>query len=181
VNGFDIAVIAITVVLVLLGLAKGLVRLLVGLASLVVAFLLASRFESVVASRLVSLGMHQGPAGFVAYLAIFLATMTVGGVVAWLLRKILAAAFLGWADRLAGAAMGFVAAALASAFVLYPVVAYSDRGAQLLGRSRLAPYVAVVADVANLGAPEDLAARYRKEIETLRRLWRDPRPHRRIV
>lgn len=180
-NGFDIAVIAITVCFVILGLFKGFVRLAIGIASLVVAFLLASRFEPVVAERLMGLRMSQGPARFVAYLAIFLATMIVGGVVAWLLRKILQAAFLGWADRLAGGVMGLVAAALASAFVLYPVVAYSDRGEQLLGHSKLAPYVAVVADVVNLGAPKDLGERYKKEIETLRKLWRDHGLHRTIV
>jgi membrane protein required for colicin V production len=180
-NGFDIAVVVITVCFVVLGLLKGFVRLLIGLASLVVAFLLASRFEPVVAERLMALRMSQGPARFVAYLAIFVATMVVGGVVAWLLRKILSATFLGWADRLAGGAVGFVAAALASAFVLYPVVAYSNAGDRLLAHSKLAPYVAVVADVVNKGAPKDLAERYKKEMESLRRLWRDPRLHRTIV
>jgi membrane protein required for colicin V production len=116
-----------------------------------------------------------------AYLAIFVATIVAGGVVAWFLRKILAVAFLGWADRLAGGVMGFVAAALASAFILFPVVAYSEQGDRLLGKSRLAPYVAVVADVVNMGAPKDLAERYKKEIDSLRKLWRQHGLHRTIV
>jgi membrane protein required for colicin V production len=180
-NGFDIAVIALGVSFVTLGIAKGFVRLVIGLASLVVAFLLASRFEPVVAEWLTRVGLHQQPARFVAYLAIFLATLVAGGVVAWILRKILQAAFLGWADRIAGAGMGLVAAAIAAAFVLYPVVAYSDRGERLLGKSMLAPYVSVVADVANKAAPRELAERYEKGIEALRRLWRDHGLHRTIV
>jgi uncharacterized membrane protein required for colicin V production len=56
-NAFDIAVIAITVSFVVLGLFKGFVRLTIGIASLVVAFLLASRFEPVVAERLMGLRM----------------------------------------------------------------------------------------------------------------------------
>jgi membrane protein required for colicin V production len=149
------------------------------MATLVVAFLLASRFEPVVAEQLMGLRMSQGPARFVAYLAIFVATIAAGGVLAWFLRKVLQAAFLGWADRLGGAVAGFVAAALASAFVLYPVVAYSNEGERLLARSKLAPYVAVVTDFVNLGAPKDLARRYEKQMDSLRKLWRqhvsDPR------
>jgi len=89
----------------------------------------------------------------------------------WLTRKLLSAAKLGWVDRLAGGAMGLVAAVLAAALLILPVVAYSPRGAGLLDRSALAPYVVAVADLAAFLVPAELAARYRDGVEKLRQHW----------
>lgn len=171
-NAFDWAVLAILCIGVVFGLVKGLARILIGLASLVVAFLLASHFKEPVASGFVSAGVQPGPAKIVAYFVIFLATMLAGGLIAWLVGKLLKAAMLSWIDRLAGAAVGLVAALLAAAFVIHPIVASSSYGAPLLRYSVLAPYVAVVADIVNVGVPKELGDRYRKEIDILRKLWR---------
>lgn len=172
-NGFDLTVLVLTAVLVVLGAWKGIVRILITLGALVAAFVLASRFHQPVADYWVeSPADPSAPLRLLAYLAIFVAVMVAGGVLAWAMRKLMKVALLGWADRLAGAALGLVAAALASALLVLPVVAYTPKGESLLGRSRLAPYVAVVADVANQIAPEDLARRYRERIRELRRYWR---------
>lgn len=172
-NGFDIALVAIAAVLVVFGAMKGLVRILVTLAALVAAFLLASQFHIPLAGLFTD--SPDGPSAalrLVAYLVIFLGVMIAGGITAFLLRTLLKAALLGWADRLAGAALGFVVAALASALLILPIVAYTPRGEQMLGGSVLAPYVTAVADLVNHLAPEDLARRYRERMEELRRHWR---------
>jgi membrane protein required for colicin V production len=140
-------------------------------ASLVVAFLLASRLQGPVARRLVGHGARPVAAGLVAYLLVFLATMVGGAVATWLVRRLLRVTRLSRADRLAGGIAGLAAAALAAAFVVHPIAASSGYGPQLLHRSRLAPLVARIADVADLVAPGDLSARYREGIQGLRRLW----------
>lgn len=171
-GGFDWVILALVAAGVVFGLVKGLARILVGLASLVVAFLLASHFRDPVGATLASAGVKPGPAAIAAYFLIFVATMLAGGLVAWLVGKLLKAAMLSWIDRAAGGALGLVAALLASAFVIHPIVASSSYGASLLRHSVLAPYVAVVADLANLGAPKEISEKYRKEIDVLRKLWR---------
>ena len=171
-NAFDIVMGVLTGVLVLYGLWKGMVRIAVSIAALVVAFLLASRFQEPVAQWLGKSGVQPTPAAVMAYLAIFLATILAGALVGWGLSKLLKAALLGWADRLAGAALGLVAALLAGAFVLHPVVASTQSGRSGLGASKLAPYVAAVADLANRAAPERLAESWRREIEPIRKVWR---------
>ena len=97
--------------------------------------------------------------------------MLAGGLVAFFAGKLVRAAMLGWADRLGGAALGLVAALLAAALIVLPVLAYSPYGERVLARSVLAPYVAVVADLATNLAPSDLGQRYRRKIEDLRRYW----------
>jgi membrane protein required for colicin V production len=172
-NGFDIAVVVVAAVLVVFGAVKGLVRILVTLGALIAAFLLASQFHIPLAGLFTD--SPEGPSAalrLVAYLVIFLGVMLAGGITAFFLRTLLKAALLGWADRLAGAALGFVVAALASALLILPIVAYTPRGEQMLGGSLLAPYVAAVADLVNHLAPEELSRRYRERMEELRRHWR---------
>ena len=92
---------------------------------------------------------------------------------AFLARTLLKAAMLSWADRLAGAALGGVAAMLISALLILPLVAYSPLGESALRGSVLAPYVTVVADVANRLVPQEMSRRYQEKVDGLRRYWRD--------
>lgn len=173
-NGFDVALLVLSAVLGLVGVIKGLTRLLIGVGALVAAFVLAARFHERLASAVAPGVPLAGPAlKLAAYLAIFLATMIAGGLVAWLVRKLLRAAMLSWLDRLAGAAVGVVAAALAAALILLPVVAYAPAGESVLRESVLAPYVTVVADLAGRLAPAAMSERYQAKVESLRRYWRE--------
>jgi membrane protein required for colicin V production len=171
-NGFDIGLLVFMGVLVVIGLAKGLVRILVGFAALVTAFLVACFYHEPLASYLARLDLPDEVVYFGSYVLLFVAVMLVGGLVAMVLRKLMKAAMLSWADRMAGAALGLAVALLAAALLVVPVVAYMPNGERLLGGSRLAPYVAAVADLAIQVAPEDFYERYREGIEALRDHWR---------
>jgi membrane protein required for colicin V production len=171
-NALDILLVVVAGVLVLIGLAKGFVRLLVMTAALIVAFVLASRFHLGLAEHMTVLRFSMEVLRLIAYALIFLGVMLLGGLLGWMLRNLVKAAMLGWADRLAGAALGLAAAALAGALVVLPLAAYVPRGTTLLEQSKLAPYASTVADLINVTAPSDLAARYRKGIERVRKLWR---------
>jgi len=168
-NGFDIVVLVAAGVLAILGLVQGVIRLLVGIAAMVVAFILASRFHQPLADLWVAEPNAWLRIG--AYVAIFFGVLLTGGLVAWLLRALIKAAMLGWADRFAGAAVGLAAAALVMALLILPVVAYTPGGETVLRDSVLAPYLLVVSDLFNRLAPKDLAERYREGVNDLRQLW----------
>jgi membrane protein required for colicin V production len=172
-NTFDIVLLVLACILVLVGVAKGLVRILIGIAALIAAFALAARFHQPLAEALSGINIGVEPRRLIAYLMIFLGVMIAGGLIAFLLRKLLKAAMLSWADRLGGAAVGLVAAMLLAALIILPLVAYSPFGEAALADSVLAPYVMVVADIANTMVPKELSQRYRSKVEDLRRYWRE--------
>jgi len=172
-NIFDIVLLVLACCLVLVGMIKGLVRILIGVAALIAAFVLAARFHQPLADALSGIAIGLEPRRLIAYLLIFLGVMLAGAVIAFVLRKLLKAAMLSWADRLGGAAVGLVAAMLAAALIILPLVAYSPFGEKALTDSMLAPYVMVVADMANTLVPEELSERYRNKVEDLRRYWRE--------
>ena len=171
-NAFDLLLLVLVGLLVLLGLLKGLTRLLIGIGALVAAFILAARFHGLAAAPVLGVMDISVPAAnLIGYLAIFVGTMLAGALTGRVLRGLLKAAMLGWADRLAGAAAGFVAALLAAALIVLPVIAYVPTGERLLRDSVLAPYVTRFSDLANAIVPEGLAGQYRERMEALRRSW----------
>jgi membrane protein required for colicin V production len=172
-NGFDIGLLVLLGILVVIGLLKGLARLLIGIAALVAAFVLAAQFHQDLAVKLTWFEWSDNVLKLVAYLMIFIGIMLAGGLVAWLARKVLKAAMLGWADRLAGGALGLVAAILVAALLVLPLVAYSPFGERALRDSRLAPYVTAVADMARALVPKELSDSYNRKVEDLRQYWRE--------
>jgi len=175
-NALDIGLVILLAIGMGLGLARGLVRIVIGILSLVVAFFLASRYQDQIAAVLTGRHVSETPARIGAYVLVFVATMIAGGLVAWIVGKILKLAMLSWADRLAGGALGIVAAMLAAAFLVHPLVASSSGGSGLLATSKIAPYVSVVADLGNAVAPDAVAKRYESGIESLRKIWRGEQP-----
>jgi membrane protein required for colicin V production len=176
VNALDIGLVILLVIGTVLGLARGLVRIVIGLLTVIVAFFLASRYQDSLAATLMGHSVSETPARIAAYAIVFLATMIAGGLVAWVVGRFVKLAMLSFPDRLAGGAVGFLAALLAAAFLVHPLVASSSGGSRMLATSKLAPYVTVVADIANSVAPDAVAKRYDDGIESLRRIWRGEAP-----
>src|SRR5262245_22687356 len=171
-NALDVGLVVLLVLGAGIGLARGFVRILIGILSLVVAFILASRYQDQIAAVMTARHVAETPARIGAYVLVFLATMIAGGLVAWVVGKLLKLAMLSLPDRLAGGALGILAALLAAAFLVHPLAASSPGGSRLLANSTLAPYVSVVADVVNSAAPDAVAKRYDSGMESLRKIWR---------
>ncbi len=104
----DWVVVAVLAASVLLGLLRGLVYEVLSVLNWVVAFVLA-QWLAPRAAELMPLG-HAGEsiryaAGFVV---VFIGSLFVGGFVAWLVKKLVAAIGLAPVDRMLGAIFGLV-------------------------------------------------------------------------
>ena len=97
--------------------------------------------------------------------------MLAGALVAFVARRTLKLAMLGWVDRLAGAALGLIAALLAAGLVLLPAVGRVPAGESLLRESVLAPYAAAAAALTYRLVPDALSAEYRERMGSLRVYW----------
>jgi len=137
----------------------------------VAAFVVASRFNEATVPYLEWTRASEQALRLAGYLLLFVGVLAAGVLAGWIVRKLLSAAALGWADRLAGGALAVVAALVLAAFVLLPVVAYAPGGSSMLERSTLAPYVAAVADLAGRAVPDDLERRWRDGIGAVRKVW----------
>lgn len=105
-TALDYTVIAIIALSVLLGWWRGLVYEVLSLLGWVAAWLVARWFASDVAVLLpASLGTEAVRIA-VAFALLFVATLIVSSIAAWMLSKLIKLANLGWLDGLSGALFG---------------------------------------------------------------------------
>jgi membrane protein required for colicin V production len=110
-NWVDWIILAVLAASVIAGLFKGLIRTVFSLAGVIVGFVAASR-ESGGVAAVCENWMRPEAAQVCGFVAVFLGVVIVFALAAWLLRKILEGLSLKWLDRLLGAGIGFVRAAL---------------------------------------------------------------------
>ena len=105
---FDYTVIAIAGLSMLLGWWRGLVYEVLSLLGWVAAYLVARMFAADMGSLMpASLGAEAIKTA-VAFVLLFVVTLIVSGIVAWLLSKFVKWVGLGWLDGLMGALFGMV-------------------------------------------------------------------------
>ncbi|HET6374068.1 MAG TPA: CvpA family protein [Candidatus Polarisedimenticolia bacterium] len=169
---FDIAALAIALVLALYGMIKGMVRIVLLFAGLAAGWFVAVRYSEDVALRL---GAPRAVAihgldlyRLAAFALVFLAVMAVSWLVGWLVTRALGAAHLRWLDRCAGAGLGLLAAILFVCAASIPLAFLSgeDGGAWARG-SRLAPYALAGGEYLDELAPEPMRARFRAVVRSV--------------
>ncbi|NNE43180.1 MAG: CvpA family protein [Gemmatimonadetes bacterium] len=124
-NWVDILIVTVTAIAVLTGIFRGAVKTVFSVAGIIIGFFVASR-ESGSVGVLLSKWMREdlaAVAGFVLVLFGIAAVVTLAG---FLLRKVMQGLLLGWVDRVAGAALGFLQAAVAVGVLALVVEGYGS-------------------------------------------------------
>ena len=175
VNRFDVLLVAVTLIFLLIGAWRGLVRIALGAAGLIVGVILAIRLEAratPVARRVVDSELF---APLLAFVAVVLLVVIVFFLAAWLIRSMLRVAKLTWIDRLMGAAAGFACAILLAAGLCVLVASSAPETSRFLSDSALAPYTLQLSrGIARL-APPDLRNRFQAGWERIQRSWDEAR------
>jgi membrane protein required for colicin V production len=159
-NWLDWLLIGIMAASVLTAAWRGFVQELISLASVVAGIVVAALgyrqaatwFEDLTKSHEVALG-----AGF---LALFVGTLIVGWLVAYLARRLIKSTGLQWFDRFLGAAFGLVRGVIVDSILLMVMVAFAIKP-EVVQRSVFSPYVATGARVLVLAMPSGLKEQFR--------------------
>lgn len=123
-NWLDIILILAFLLAAFIGYRRGIIRVVLMLAGLILGVFLAGRFYSSFADRL-PIG-NDTAAKVLAFIIIFIAVIAAAFVLAFLLRRTIAALKLGWADNLSGAVFGFIAGAVTCGALLALVAHFWD-------------------------------------------------------
>ena len=159
-NAFDVVVIALLVLFALYGAVKGLVRLLLGFAAILLALALGAWFHVELAAKLPEWIHGDAARKLAATGLIFFGTLVVAAIVIWAIQKALAAVKLRWVDRLTGALLGAALGCLLVASAMVPLTAFLPPGNLLVQESAIAPYVLQISSALRLLVPKDLKARF---------------------
>ncbi|NIM19110.1 MAG: hypothetical protein GTO51_01870 [Candidatus Latescibacteria bacterium] len=111
--------IVILVIGTIAGYTKGLVRQVLELAGIIIAFILALLLGGALAALLDKYTpIPYSPALIISFIAIFVAGVIGFHYVAIMVQKFIRMTILGWVDRMSGAALGLVLAMLISSVLI---------------------------------------------------------------
>jgi membrane protein required for colicin V production len=153
---------------VLSGASEGLVRGVVGLASLVIGLIVAAEGYQALGERLGSFIHSPDVAHAVAFLLLFLLVLAVGALIAGFLQKMLKEIGLGWFDRLLGLFFGLVRGVIVDAVVIMALLAFSIK-VEAVKNSRLAPAVVHESRLMAAVMPADLRQDFNAGLEDVKR------------
>ncbi len=115
-NWLDIVLLVVLVLTAFLGLWKGIISMVIPIAGIVVGVILAGKYYSTVGGWLpISDPEH---AKWAAYAIIIAIALILAVILAYVLRRFLKLAFLGWVDRVFGGVLGLALGGLISAAVM---------------------------------------------------------------
>jgi len=166
----DWVLIAILVYSIITSWFKGFTREVLGIITVVVGVLLASWFYRSVAGLFKDVVRTENFALFLGFSVIFLATLVVGFVIVWLVTKFVKFAKLQWADRMLGAAFGFIRGWVIGAVVLLALTSF-DVQTERLKNSELVPYFLPGSRVIAVVTPYEMKAKFLVGYRALERWW----------
>ena len=104
----DIAAIAVVALSLVLAWSRGVIRSLIGTAAWIVGFVAAIGFTPVVGAMLPETPNAPFVRYIIAFVAIFVAALVIGALIAWPLRAVVRKAGLGFVDASLGATFGLL-------------------------------------------------------------------------
>ncbi len=138
------------------GLIKGLIKALAMFLGLFLGFILASRFYENLGPLLQDLGLGVKVSKILALIVLWLAIFVGFVLLGIIIHRIVQAISLGWLNRLAGMALGFVKGITISSLIILVLTFALSEKAPLLRQSQLSPYIMEVSKLLLSLAPEDL-------------------------
>jgi len=155
-NGLDWVLVGVAVVFSVVGIFRGLIRVVFAVLSLVVAIVVAGRFTGVGGQLLLPLVKNPALSAVVAFVAAFVVIMVFMALFGRLLSKAIHVLGLGWLDRLGGGVLGLATAALLIGVVFLVIDLAGLRGAPVVRESTLAPTGFRIAETLSRVLPEQI-------------------------
>jgi len=172
VNWLDIVFLVVIAISALTAFASGFLRLAVGLAATILAFILASWFYGAAGGWLIPYVTSRGIANLLGFFLVFFSVMILGTIAGNLLARAFRALKLSWLDRVLGGVAGVVRGFLIAVVLLMAVSAFSPtKPPRAIVESEFAPYVMEFANVLSTVTPHELKEEFRITYARVREIW----------
>jgi len=170
-NSLDILFLVLTGASVLYSLIRGLVREIFAFLSVILGFFGASYGYLSVANWLRRWMENETLTRILGFILLFfliaLSFALLGKVFSRLVKKM----DLSWADRLGGAAFGFVKAIFLIAIILLVLTAFLPPKSKILSESKVSPNALAIARGLSFLVPEKFRALYIQKERELKKYW----------
>ncbi|MDR1727541.1 MAG: CvpA family protein [Acidobacteriota bacterium] len=169
---FDVVFAVLIGLSTVLAFFKGMFRELVNIAVSVLGFVLATLYYKAPAGWIAARGdMPGGVADLLGFLGVFLGCIVAGILVSAIADRFIKAVKLKWADRLLGAAFGFLRGWATSTVLVLALTAFPLSPAGMTSRSALVPYLLGSAGLVVHLVPEELKEKFDKRCREMLHDW----------
>ncbi len=170
-NLLDLMILTILAYCLIRGIFRGLIKELAAIVGVFAAFYAGYTYYPLLANFLdrwiTSPGYRNILSFFILFCSIFLLISVLGVIIKYLLNI----AFLGWVDRLCGAAFGVVKGILIIAVLLVALTAFLQKGTPLIRDSLLAPHVMFLSENMAKVVPQTMKRQFAEGIHALKNAW----------
>jgi membrane protein required for colicin V production len=174
-TGVDWLMLGVVVLSMVTAASQGFFYELFSLAGVVLGYLFAAWGYRQVAPWVVPYVSSPWVANMAAFLVIFVLVVMLAGTAGRIARWAMKEVGLRWFDRFVGAVFGLARGALVLMVFALAVASFAPES-NLLARSRMAPYLLVVARGAIWLAPSQVRQQFRQGMDALQNLRREQKP-----
>ena len=171
-NALDILICVVVGFCLIRGFFRGIIGELTSIVGVFIGFYAAYAYYPIVGnwlSRLIANKAYLNIASFfITFTALFLAVGFVGIV----LKHLLKAVALGWADRILGSTLGLVKAILIVSVLLVALTTFLPQKAPVIKDSLLAPYVSTISEKMVAVVPREMKQKFGDNINALKEAWK---------
>jgi membrane protein required for colicin V production len=172
VNALDIITALIVGFCLIRGIFRGIIKELTSIIGVFIGFYGAYIYYPILARWLSDLIANRSYSHIISFFLIFVTVLSAVGFVGMILRHLLKAAALGWADRILGGTFAMVKAVLIVSVLLIALTTFLPKNAPVIKNSLLAPRVSAISEKLVAVVPGEMKERFRNNIKALRISWK---------
>jgi membrane protein required for colicin V production len=166
-NWLDIVFIVVLVATLVIGIVKGLVRQVIGLAAVIVGLVLASLYYAGIAEIFQKFVHDQLVSNFLGFLVLFFCVLAVGALLSHFISKAMKGP-LAFVNRFFGGLFGLLKAILICGIIAFALTAFNI-ARPALETSRLAPICLGVTRAAVNLIPQELRTKFNQSYQEIRK------------
>jgi membrane protein required for colicin V production len=170
-NGLDIVFLILIGASVLYSVIRGLVREIFSFLSIILGFFGASCAYAAMSDWLRRWVENETLAQILGFAILFILIALSINLLGMVLTRLVKKMDLSWADRLGGAAFGFLKAILLIAIILLMLTAFLPPKSKLLSESKISPIALTIARQLSYLVPERFRALYTTKEKELKKYW----------
>ena len=171
-NALDIITALIVGFCLIRGIFRGIIKELTSIIGVFIGFYGAYIYYPILARWLSDLIANRSYSHIISFFLIFVTVLLAVGFVGMILRHLLKAAALGWADRILGGTFAMVKAVLIVSVLLIALTTFLPENAPVIKNSLLAPRVSAISEKLVAVVPGEMKERFRNNIKALKISWK---------
>ena len=157
----------------LAGLLRGIARIGIGFAAMILGLVLCLWFYGVVGGVFQDYVSHKMISNAIGFGIVFSAVVAAGALISFALAKFFKWAWLTWLDRLLGGLLGLVRGAILGLILVMAIMTFSRKPPpKAVVDSELAPYLVDASGVIIAMAPRELKDGFWNSYHEVKKWWR---------